>query len=192
MFRDLDRAPRGARQHPVVHPGRPPSSSTGTTGSSSSTRSSARSSPIRPPKGGYYWEVIRGTRFTELVRRVKEGRTKASDEVVLKDRSFLCGGGVPAVAGARRRHHPRPQRDPGRRADEEGPRPQRLARAPDAAHGHQGIRRGPRRERAGRGQGLSRDHRPQHRPDDRHRPGPDDPRRDGGPERKARVRRTST
>jgi len=42
------------------------------------------------PEGRYYWEVVRGTRFTELVRRVKEGRTKASDEVVLKDRSFLC------------------------------------------------------------------------------------------------------
>jgi two-component system, OmpR family, phosphate regulon sensor histidine kinase PhoR len=42
-------------------------------------------------EGRYYWEVIRGTRFTELVRRVKEGRTKASDEVVLKDRAFLCG-----------------------------------------------------------------------------------------------------
>jgi two-component system phosphate regulon sensor histidine kinase PhoR len=42
-------------------------------------------------EGRYYWEVIRGTRFTELVRRVKEGRIKASDEVVLKDRSFLCG-----------------------------------------------------------------------------------------------------
>lgn len=42
-------------------------------------------------EGRYYWEVIRGTRFTELVRRVKEGRMKASDEVVLKDRSFLCG-----------------------------------------------------------------------------------------------------
>ncbi len=42
-------------------------------------------------EGRYYWEVILGTRFTGLVRRVKEGRTKASDEVVLKDRSFLCG-----------------------------------------------------------------------------------------------------
>jgi two-component system phosphate regulon sensor histidine kinase PhoR len=42
------------------------------------------------PEGRYYWEVVRGTRFTELVRRVKEGRTKASDEVVLKDRTFLC------------------------------------------------------------------------------------------------------
>jgi two-component system phosphate regulon sensor histidine kinase PhoR len=41
-------------------------------------------------EGRYYWEVIRGTRFTELVRGVKEGRTKASDEVVMKDRSFLC------------------------------------------------------------------------------------------------------
>ncbi len=42
------------------------------------------------PQGRYYWEVVRGTRFTELVRRVKEGRTKASEEVALKDRSFLC------------------------------------------------------------------------------------------------------
>ncbi len=42
------------------------------------------------PEGRYYWEVVRGTRFTELVRRVKDSRTKASDEVVLKDRSFLC------------------------------------------------------------------------------------------------------
>jgi two-component system phosphate regulon sensor histidine kinase PhoR len=42
------------------------------------------------PEGRYYWEIVRGTRFTELVRRVKEGRTKASDEVVLRDRSFLC------------------------------------------------------------------------------------------------------
>jgi two-component system phosphate regulon sensor histidine kinase PhoR len=42
------------------------------------------------PEGRFYWEVIRGTQFTDLVRRVKEGRTKASDEVVLKDRSFLC------------------------------------------------------------------------------------------------------
>jgi two-component system phosphate regulon sensor histidine kinase PhoR len=41
-------------------------------------------------EGRYYWEVVRGTRFTELVRGVKEGRTKASDEVVMKDRSFLC------------------------------------------------------------------------------------------------------
>jgi two-component system phosphate regulon sensor histidine kinase PhoR len=42
------------------------------------------------PEGRYYWEVIRGTQFTDLVRRVKEQRAKASDEVVLKDRSFLC------------------------------------------------------------------------------------------------------
>ena len=42
------------------------------------------------PEGRFYWEVIRSTRFTDLVRRVKDGRTKASDEVVLKDRSFLC------------------------------------------------------------------------------------------------------
>jgi two-component system phosphate regulon sensor histidine kinase PhoR len=41
-------------------------------------------------EGRYYWEVVRGTRFTELVRGVKEGRTKASDEVVMKGRSFLC------------------------------------------------------------------------------------------------------
>jgi two-component system, OmpR family, phosphate regulon sensor histidine kinase PhoR len=41
-------------------------------------------------EGRYYWEIIRATRFIELVRRVKKGRTKASDEVVLKDRSFLC------------------------------------------------------------------------------------------------------
>jgi two-component system phosphate regulon sensor histidine kinase PhoR len=43
------------------------------------------------PEGRYYWEVVRGTRFTELVRRVKEGRSKASEEVELKGQSFLCG-----------------------------------------------------------------------------------------------------
>jgi two-component system phosphate regulon sensor histidine kinase PhoR len=26
------------------------------------------------PEGRYYWEVVRGTRFTELVRRSREGR----------------------------------------------------------------------------------------------------------------------
>lgn len=42
------------------------------------------------PEGRYYWEVVRGTRFNELVRKAKDGRAKASDEVVLKDRVFLC------------------------------------------------------------------------------------------------------
>ena len=42
------------------------------------------------PEGRFYWEVIRSTRFTDVVRRVKEGRTKASDEIVLRDRTFLC------------------------------------------------------------------------------------------------------
>lgn len=41
-------------------------------------------------EGRYYWEIIRATRFIELVRKAKENRAKASDEVVLKDRSFLC------------------------------------------------------------------------------------------------------
>jgi two-component system, OmpR family, phosphate regulon sensor histidine kinase PhoR len=42
------------------------------------------------PAGRFYWEVVRGTRFTELVRKAKEGRSKASEEIVLGGRVFLC------------------------------------------------------------------------------------------------------
>ncbi len=51
------------------------------------------------PVGHFYWEVIRSTRFTNLVRGVKVSRTKASDEITLKDRTFLCAAAfLPSLA----------------------------------------------------------------------------------------------
>ena len=42
------------------------------------------------PERRFYWEVVRGTGFIELVRKVKTGRTSESDEVELKGGVFLC------------------------------------------------------------------------------------------------------
>jgi two-component system, OmpR family, phosphate regulon sensor histidine kinase PhoR len=47
--------------------------------------------PAAPaPDRRFYWEILRSSKFGDLVRRVKAGRTKAAEEVSFMDRSFLC------------------------------------------------------------------------------------------------------
>ena len=40
--------------------------------------------------GRAYWEVLRGSKFHELVRKVKAERTSAADEITLNDRIYIC------------------------------------------------------------------------------------------------------
>ena len=42
------------------------------------------------PEGRFYWEIVRSTRFNDLVRRVKETRRKDSEEVEFAGGTFLC------------------------------------------------------------------------------------------------------
>jgi two-component system, OmpR family, phosphate regulon sensor histidine kinase PhoR len=42
------------------------------------------------PEGRYYWEILRSSKFGELVRRVKSDRTGAAEEILFHDRTFLC------------------------------------------------------------------------------------------------------
>lgn len=39
----------------------------------------------------YFWEAFRSTSFIELIRRIRENREPAAEEIVLDDRHFLCG-----------------------------------------------------------------------------------------------------
>ncbi len=75
--------------------------------------------------------VLLGGRPGDAVHRARPEGQRGPDQGLRRGRAegpvLPLRRGVPAFAGARRRHHPRPQRDPRRRADEEGPRPQRLA-----------------------------------------------------------------
>ena len=46
--------------------------------------------PGEDVSGRVYWEIVRGSKFHDLVRRVKASRSDTVEEIPLKDRTFIC------------------------------------------------------------------------------------------------------